>query len=68
MKLKHIQHNDGEEWKIPLDYPYYVTVCCDCCLIHKEVYTIRDGRLFYHCELHSPNCFCNICTNPSKTF
>ena len=44
-KIKHIYHKDNEEYEIPLDQEF-VIVCCDCALVHKEIYTIRDGKLF----------------------
>lgn len=44
-KLKHIFHNDNDEFEIILNQDF-ITVCCDCALTHKDTYTIRDGRLF----------------------
>ncbi len=45
-KLKHIYHEDELEYEIPLNSEY-ITVCCDCCLVHREIYTLRDGKLFF---------------------
>ena len=45
-RVKHIFHNDDKEYEIPLDQEF-VMVCCDCCLVHRDVYTLRDGKLFW---------------------
>ena len=44
-KIKHIYHADDEPYEIPLGQEF-ISICCDCALTHKEIYTIRDGRLF----------------------
>jgi len=44
-RLKHIFHDDGEEYEIQLNQDF-ITVCCDCCLVHRDIYTIRNGKLF----------------------
>jgi len=46
MKFRHVYHEDYNEYEIPLDVEY-VTVCCDCGLTHREIYSIRKGRLFF---------------------
>lgn len=47
-RIKHIYLTD-KEYEIPLNTEY-ITVCCDCCLVHREVYTIRDNKLFVTLE------------------
>jgi len=44
--FKHIYHEDYKEYEIPLNAEY-ITVCCDCGLTHREIYNIRNGRLFF---------------------
>jgi len=44
-RIKHIYHANNEEYEILLGHEF-ISICCDCALVHKEVYTIRDGKLF----------------------
>jgi len=44
-KPKHIYHNSNDEYEIMLNQDF-ITVCCDCALTHRDIYSIRNGRLF----------------------
>jgi len=43
-KLKHIFH-DNEEYEIALNVEE-AWICCDCALVHRDIYSIRNGKLF----------------------
>ena len=43
MRIKVEQFEDGKWYKIGFSE---ISMCCDCCLVHKVKYKIKDGKLW----------------------